>query len=160
MTAIRGTDRTDGEEEAVMARKGWRRSIVAVAVVLSVMVATAGPVRADEDESRFAKDFGYGVGAFFTNLIYMPAKFVYATLGGITGGFAYILTGFRYDVARNIWVPSTGGDYVVTPSMLRGDDPIYFSGTTRPHEEHSSRSTRDEEDLGAEKPHGGAPTAY
>jgi hypothetical protein len=81
---------------------------------------------------QFATDFGVGVGAVFTNIFYMPVKFVYATLGGITGGFAYVLTGLRLDIAKGIWVPSMGGTYVVTPSMLKGEDPIYFSGTTQP----------------------------
>ena len=39
------------------------------ALLLSVVVGMAGPALAEEDENRFAKDFGYGVGAFFTNLI-------------------------------------------------------------------------------------------
>jgi hypothetical protein len=127
-----------------MARVGRGRTIVA-ALVLSIAVGTAAPAMA-EDENQFAKDFGYGVGAFFTNLIYMPAKFTYATLGAITGGFAYVLTGFNTNVGKSVWVPSTGGDYVITPSMLRGDDPIYFSGTTRPKQE---RREREEEDLPA-----------
>lgn len=120
--------------------------VVAAAVLAATLAASARPVVAAEDENRFATDFGFGVAAFFTNLVYMPTKFVYATLGGITGGFAYVLTGFNYELARGIWVPSTGGDYVVTPAMLKGEDPIYFSGTTRPKHE---RSSRDEEDLGA-----------
>jgi hypothetical protein len=132
--------------------------MVAAAVLAAVLAATARPAMAEEDSNRFATDFGYGVGAFFTNLIYMPTKFVYATLGGITGGFAYLLTGLNYDLARGIWVPSTGGDYVVTPSMLKGEDPIYFSGTTQPK---SERSVREEEDLGtAEAKSGAKPTSY
>jgi len=104
----------------------------------------ARPAVAEEDENHFAKDFGVGIGAVFTNIFYMPVKFVYATLGGITGGFAYVLTGLRLDIAKGIWVPSMGGTYVVTPSMLKGEDPIYFSGTTP-----QKSSTREEEDLPA-----------
>jgi hypothetical protein len=130
-----------------MERRGRGRRIVA-ALLLAAMIgmASARPVAAD-DENRFATDFGYGVGAFFTNLLYMPTKFTYATLGAITGGFAYVLTGFNYNVGKSVWVPSTGGDYVITPAMLRGDDPIYFSGVTQP--KHESRA-REEEDLPAD----------
>ncbi len=120
--------------------------MVVAAALVALLAASARPACAEEEENRFATDFGYGIGAFFTNLIYMPTKFVYATLGGMTGGLAYLLTGFKYDLARQIWVPSTGGDYVVTPSMLKGEDPIYFSGETVPKRERSS--ARDEEDLG------------
>ena len=100
------------------------------------------PACAEEKEGNFATDFGIGVGAVFTNIVYMPAKFVYATLGGITGGFAYVLTGLRLDLAKGIWVPSMGGTYVVTPSMLKGEDRIYFSGVTQPQS-----ASRSEEDL-------------
>jgi len=131
-------------EEEPMARVGRGRTIVAV-LVLSIVVGTTRPAIAD-DENRFAKDFGYGVGAFFTNLIYMPAKFTYATLGAITGGFAYVLTGLNTKVGKSIWVPSTGGDYVITPRMLAGKDPIYFSGTTQPRRDETER---EEEDLPA-----------
>ncbi len=123
--------------------------MVVGAVVLTAMLLVAvRPVMAEEDDHRFATDFGVGVGAVFTNLLYMPTKFVYATLGGITGGFAYLLTGLRMDIAKGIWVPSMGGTYVVTPSMLKGEDPIYFSGTTPSREEREERRSRDEEDLG------------
>jgi hypothetical protein len=140
-------------EEAAMGTLGRRRTIVA-AVVLGIVLGMAAPAAA-EDDNRFARDFGYGVGAFFTNLVYMPTKFVYATLGGVTGGFAYILTGFNFDVAKRIWVPSTGGDYVITPAMLKGDEMIYFSGETK--EKYGSGAR--EEDLGDPKP-AAAGTAY
>ncbi|MCC6766273.1 MAG: hypothetical protein IT293_16555 [Deltaproteobacteria bacterium] len=143
----------------VLAGRG--RTVVAAAVLATMLAGSARPVgAAEEDESRFATDFGYGVAAFFTNLVYMPTKFVYATFGGITGGMAYMLTGFNYPLARQIWIPSTGGDYVVTPSMLRGEDPIFFSGTTEPKRE---RSSREEEDLGTSSPKpaaAGKPASY
>jgi hypothetical protein len=130
-------------EEEPMARLRRGRTAVAVAVLVAVLVVTvARPAVAEEDENHFAKDFGVGIGAVFTNIFYMPVKFVYATLGGITGGFAYVLTGLRLDLAKGVWVPSMGGTYVVTPSMLKGEDPIYFSGTTQPKHE-----SRQEEDL-------------
>lgn len=141
-----------------MMRLGRGRTVVVAAVLAATLVVTVRPVSAEEDDHRFATDFGVGVGAVFTNILYMPTKFVYATLGGITGGLAYVLTGLRLDIAKGIWVPSMGGTYVVTPAMLKGEDPIYFSGTTQPK---SERSSRDEEDLGAtDRKRGGDGTAY
>ena len=75
----------------------------------------------------------------------MPTKFTYATLGAITGGFAYVLTGFNTNVGKSIWIPSTGGDYVITPAMLRGEDPIYFSGTTESDESRDKDRSWNEE---------------
>ena len=117
-----------------MARGGRGRTVVAAATLAAVLMAGAArpAAAAAEEENHFASDFGVGVGAVFTNLLYMPVKFVYATLGGITGGFAYVLTGLNLGIGKAIWVPSMGGTYVVTPSMLKGEDRIYFSGTTEP----------------------------
>ena len=73
---------------------------------------------------------GYGAGALATNILYIPAKLVYAILGGVVGGGAWCLTGGNTQTANTIWRSSLGGDYVVTPDMLAGKEPIHFSGPT------------------------------
>jgi hypothetical protein len=80
------------------------------------------------------KGVGVGAGTLATNVVYIPAKLVYGLLGGIAGGAGYVLTGGNKDVSNTIWRSSLGGDYVVTPDMLRGKDQIHFSGpvTTPP----------------------------
>jgi hypothetical protein len=87
-------------------------------------LASATPAHAG-----FLEDAGWGTLTVLTNVIYMPAKLVYATLGGITGGLAFALTGGDTQTAENVWVTSMGGNYVVTPNMLRGEEAIAFSGT-------------------------------
>ena len=73
---------------------------------------------------------GYGAGALASNILYIPAKLVYALLGGLVGGGAYCLTGGNTQTANTIWRSSLGGDYVVTPDMIAGKEPIHFSGPT------------------------------
>jgi hypothetical protein len=73
---------------------------------------------------------GVGAGTLATNLVYIPAKLVYGVLGGIAGGAGYALTGGNEKVANTIWRSSLGGDYVVTPDMLTGQQPVHFSGPT------------------------------
>ena len=73
---------------------------------------------------------GYGAGALFSNVLYIPAKLVYALLGGLVGGGAWCLTGGNTQTAETIWRSSLGGDYVVTPAMISGDEPLNFSGPT------------------------------
>lgn len=102
--------------------KGWRRLVVAGALVATVTAAR--PARAAVGE-----DIGWGSLAVLTNVLYMPAKLIYAGLGGFTGGLAYGLTLGDLQTAENIWVTSMGGDYVLTPDKLRGEAPIAFSGT-------------------------------
>src|SRR6266436_6636299 len=71
---------------------------------------------------------GYGAAAVAADIFYVPAKFVYATLGGITGGASYALTGGNAQTSDTIWRSSPGGDYVLTPKMIKGEEPIHFSG--------------------------------
>jgi hypothetical protein len=91
--------------------------------LLMLSFAVPGPARAD-----FSDDAGMGTATVLANVVYMPTKLVYATLGGITGGFAYLLTGGNYSTAERVWTPSLGGNYVLNPEHLRGQEQIYFSG--------------------------------
>ena len=120
--------------------KGWVKSMVVTGAVAGLLASAARPAIGAEE---YTNDFGMAAAAVFTNIFYMPVKFVYATLGGITGGFAYCLTGGRTDTANAIWRPSLGGTYVITPSMLRGQDPIYFSGVTRNDREDEREERRE-----------------
>jgi hypothetical protein len=107
---------------------GTLRRLRALAAVVALVASLGAAVRPAAAAEKYVNDFGVGLGTVVVDLFYMPVKVVYATLGGITGGFAFLLTGGRLDIARAVWTPSMGGTYVVTPSMLRGEDPIYFSG--------------------------------
>ncbi|HLK12207.1 MAG TPA: hypothetical protein VKW76_12585 [Candidatus Binatia bacterium] len=108
--------------------KGWRMGMAA-AGLLGVLAA-ATPARADSAGSW--EDAGWGTLAVLSNVVYMPAKVVYATLGGLTGGLAFACTGGDLQTAENVWVPSLGGTYVITPRMLRGEDDIQFAGSSAP----------------------------
>jgi len=107
-----------------MGRKLKRWFGYSVMVMVLVMPTLA---RAD-----FAQDAGVGTATVLANVVYMPAKVGYAFLGGLTGGFAYVLTGANYEVAEKIWTPSLGGHYVLSSDQLRGNQPIYFSAPVSP----------------------------
>jgi hypothetical protein len=74
------------------------------------------------------EELGYGFGAALASVFYIPAKITYAGLGLLTGGLGFVLTGGRADVANNIIYPAVRGNYVVTPSNLKGTEPLYFVG--------------------------------
>jgi hypothetical protein len=80
------------------------------------------------------KGVGVGAGTVVGNALYIPAKLVYGILGGVAGGAGWALTGGNTQVANTIWRSSLGGDYVLTPNMVAGQEPIHFSGpiTTAP----------------------------
>jgi len=102
--------------------KGWRL-LTAAAVVAGALGAPAA-ARAE----GYGENAGWGALAALSNLGYMPAKLVYATFGGLTGAFAYVVTLGDYETSKDIWTASLGGTYVLTPSMMRGEEPIVFAG--------------------------------
>lgn len=106
------------------------RRWVACALVMTTVLA-ARPTLAEDGEGFFEKA-GIGLGTALVNVLYIPAKFTYATVGGLIGGFAWLLTLGDTDTAMGVWEPTMGGSYVVTPNMLRGREPIEFSGTSSP----------------------------
>jgi len=91
--------------------------------------ATGAPA-ASSKESRYWSDAGFGFAAVIANIVYMPAKVVYGTLGLLTGSLAYVMTVGDSDTAQKVWSPSLGGSYIITPAMLRGDEPILFNGVS------------------------------
>jgi hypothetical protein len=131
--------------EEVMRKKSFRFAVVTLA--LSVMLAgplaqyagaqtqpagaaTQTQVPQPQDNNVNWPGAGYGVGALFCNVLYIPAKLVYALFGGIIGGGTYLVTAGNSQAANTVWRSSLGGDYVVTPQMLAGEQPINFSGPT------------------------------
>jgi hypothetical protein len=85
---------------------------------------TAASVKAsDEHHSPLAY-----VGAVLANVVYFPAKVVFAGAGAVTSGLAYLVTGGHAQPATKIWDSSVKGNYVMTPSMVEGETPVHFTG--------------------------------
>src|ERR1700730_12793228 len=72
---------------------------------------------------------GLGVTVAVGNLFYIPAKVAYGTLGGVAGGAVYVFSRRNRHTAHRIWNNSLGGDYVLTPEMVTGQEPIHFMGS-------------------------------
>jgi hypothetical protein len=71
---------------------------------------------------------GMQVGSAVATILYFPFKAAFALGGGIVGGLAYAFSGGSEQTAKNIWVPSVYGTYVITPDHLKGDKPVRFLG--------------------------------
>lgn len=85
--------------------------------------------------AEYLDDAGWGSLTMLANVGYMPAKMVYALMGGLTGGLAYACTAGDLDAAEKVWSTSMGGTYVLTPGMLRGEQGVVFAalpGSKRP----------------------------
>ena len=99
-------------------------TLVGLCVASVPLVASAD----EAPERNIFMHYGLGVGSVLCTLVYGPAKVVYATLGSLTGGLAWLLTGGRTDVPREIIQPAVRGDYVVTPEHLTFNQPLMFVG--------------------------------
>lgn len=71
---------------------------------------------------------GYGALAVAENVAYVPAKLGYCLMGVVVGTAMYGLTFGNKQAAKGIFQQAFGGDYILTPSMVAGDEPINFSG--------------------------------
>ncbi len=103
---------------------GKTLSVLLCGSALGLMLSAPPSVSANPD---YLEDAGLGTATVAANVFYIPAKLTYATLGGITGGLAYVLTGTNREVAERVWKPSMGGDYVLRQQHIRGEETIYFS---------------------------------
>jgi hypothetical protein len=88
-----------------------------------------GPGVARAEQRNTGMEFLLGAGSFLSTIVYGTVKTAYAVVGSVTGGLAFVLTGGRSDVARNIIQPAVRGDYVITPEHLTMERPLVFSGS-------------------------------
>jgi hypothetical protein len=95
---------------------------------MAVLAASLMARVAVAEGDSYAVDAGWGLLATVTNVVYMPAKIVYGLLGGLVGALTLGVTGGDIDTAKGVWSPTLGGHYVVTASMLRGEEPLLFVG--------------------------------
>jgi len=98
--------------------------------VLLMVLSFAPSASTAHAAERYQEDLGWGLAAAGTDIFYVPAKVMYAALGGIVGGMAYAWTAGNMEGAHRVWSATLGGTYVVTPAMLRGEESILFVGET------------------------------
>jgi len=110
--------------------RGYRKNRRAVAwtACFAAVLLVGGQSAAASENGSTAAAAGLGIGSALTSLVYGPVKVVYAVLGGVIGGIAWGLSGGDSDVLEAVLLPAVRGDYVVTPAILRGEEPLEFIG--------------------------------
>jgi len=115
-----------------------RLPMVIVLVVIaygSMLVAPAWSQSTSTDSLQgTASGAGMGAASAAATILYFPFKAAFALGGGVVGGLAYVYSGFSESTAKNIWVPSVYGTYVITPEHLSGDRPVRFLGVAAENE--------------------------
>ena len=120
----RGTARVSraerGEEETMR-----RLTTATLALVLASVLHSrpAGAVHSQAGEA------GLALGAAAANLVYLPVKTLVAVGGLGVGALTGLLTGGDTRAAYALWVPTTGGTFLLTPGNFDGTRPIEFFGS-------------------------------
>jgi hypothetical protein len=123
-----------------------KRRIAAAFVAASMACVPASAVARDANSKEASADLGIGVVTALANIVYMPVKVTYGVMGGITGGVAYVLSGANREVAEGVWVPSMGGDYVLTTDHMTGREQVHFNGVR--DENAFQAASNDDDSLG------------
>lgn len=104
-------------------------------VLLVVMVTIATPAARVANAALSAEqadDEGHPavtwVATALLDVLYVPAKVLVGSAGVITSSLAYVVTVGDSDTFSAVWNSAVKGDYVVTPRMIEGKDPVHFAG--------------------------------
>ncbi|MBA5869836.1 MAG: hypothetical protein GDA68_07540 [Nitrospira sp. CR2.1] len=121
-------------------RSLWSNALVLGLVALCSLAILLVPVSASAQESgsnvpvssndASASGVGIQAGSALATIVYFPLKLAFAIGGGVVGGLAYGFSGGSEQTAKNIWIPSMYGTYIITPDHLKGDKPIRFLGVS------------------------------
>ena len=104
------------------------RSVVLMATLTSL---SASPALAEKPTSEMKT----GATAVLANVVYIPAKLLYAAGGGVVAGMAYLFSAGDKEVAKPILDAAIGGDYLVQPEHLAGDKKLVFFGQSQEQQE-------------------------
>ena len=109
-----------------------RLSFVTFIVILTfcAMITVPAWSQSSSSDQQQGTATGAGMGALsaVSTILYFPFKGAFALGGGIVGGLAYLFSGMSEQAAKNIWIPSMYGTYVITPEHLNGERPVRFFG--------------------------------
>ena len=119
-------------------RQGLLETLAILVVLIFSSALITSPVHA-QDSSPSSTPSGdastgtpSGVGmqaaSAVATILYFPFKAAFAIGGGVVGGLAYAFSGGSEQTAKNIWIPSIYGTYIITPDHLKGDKPVRFLG--------------------------------
>ena len=98
-------------------------------LVTIVSLTLLGAPAASAEDRGVAAEGGLGVGSAVLNMVYGPFKVVYAVVGTVTAGIAYLCTGLDGEVATKILNRSVRGDYAITPEILTGEKVWVVTGS-------------------------------
>jgi hypothetical protein len=98
------------------------------ALLAAAALLAGSPAAAKSDDPSLVREAGLGAAAALVSLVYCPLKLVYAASGIALGSGSFLWTWGDQNAAMAVVDKSVGGDYVITPDMLRGRVDLRFTG--------------------------------
>jgi hypothetical protein len=102
--------------------------IVTLTIFSMITVPAWSQTTASDTQQGTASGAGVQAASAVATILYFPLKAAFAIGGGIVGGLAYAFSGGSEQTAKNIWIPSMYGTYIITPEHLSGDRAVRFLG--------------------------------
>ena len=122
-----------------------RKTVRSVVLAFPLLARSASPALAEEP----VKEAKTGATVVLANVVYMPAKVLYAAGGGLVAGMAYLFSAGDKEVAKPIRDASLGGNYIVVPEHLSGEKQLAFFGQSQEQQQaESAAETADASGLG------------
>jgi len=90
--------------------------------------ATGAAASAHEAQGEEEHSAGAYIGAVAADIVYVPAKVLFAGLGIVTSGLTYLVTVGNADASSAVWDAAVMGTYVITPRHIEGREPVHFIG--------------------------------
>ena len=86
----------------------------------------AAPAHAASARDSTGQEVAYGAGSVFGTLLYAPFKTSFCVVGAVTSGLTLPFGGTS--TAGKVATTACGGTWVITPSTMKGKEPIRFVG--------------------------------
>jgi hypothetical protein len=108
-----------------------RSVAVVLALLLFGLVAPGSAQTVSGSASTTAEttpaQIGYGIGSVLGSLVYAPFKTTFCTLGALT---SVAVLPFGTDKAGKVVGASCRGTWIISPDVVRGQEPVHFVGDT------------------------------
>lgn len=90
--------------------------------------AAGAAASAHQGQGEEEHSAGAYAGAIAADVLYVPAKVLFAAAGALTSGVTYLVTVGNKEASSAIWSSAVEGTYVITPRHIEGTEPVRFIG--------------------------------
>jgi hypothetical protein len=90
---------------------------LAAAVLAAAMFPLSRAYSEEWGEKDKLEKAGIAVAVSAGNLWFVPLKAISTSMGLLSGGLSYVLTGGNADLTRQIWRDTLQGPYLITPEL-------------------------------------------